>query len=431
MSFIEEIKSKIGEDSYLKLDRKANGLFSILKPNSSLTFNSINDDLIVELIKEFELFEEKGLKITPIDVINIIYKCKLLKSCKSNEDYRKKVAGLNYVDEFDFFIPWEKRNISLDDLIQEYFERLKSKIVEHTLIIEINSFNGNTYQIQSFLDNLFKSLNYPFKSYIDPSYVINEHKRLESLTESDFESAKTYFNSPSIGFSATGSLLYCRSYSNFFLKSFLSLLKVGGFIYPGQVEFGGNVATAIQAPNFPVFLGTSSIGLFVWDEDKKEPLTKIPDGCLSRSFGNRSMSKMWLDIRTFHKISNFISDNSPIFELLKKPWNNKVRKDVLPTLDILNSTVHSIDIGAKILLTYCCLEHLFVPMGGRVNNKEHIVNNINLLDSSLNDWFVELYDYRCDYAHKGYIRYNDDTLNFIRISIYNVLVLLRKKLSQT
>jgi hypothetical protein len=431
MSFIEEIKSNIGEETYLKLDRSANGLFSQLKSNPSLSFKSMIEDLLIKLVNECELFENKGLRINPIDVINILYKCKLIKSCKTKEDYDKKIVGYNYVDEFDFFIPWAKKDTDINVLIQEYHERLKSLIKEHTLLIEINSFNGNNYEIQSFLDNLFRELKYPFKTFIDSSFIISEHKKLGLVFESNLENAQSYFCSPSIGFSVSGSLLYCRWYSNFWLKSFLSLLKVGGFIYPGQIEFGCNIVTAIQAPNFPVFLGTYSKGIYIWDEDKKELLTKIPDGCLSRSYGNRSITKMWLDIRTFTYIRKFIVDNRPIFESLKNPWNIKVQKDILPTLDIMSSTIYSIDIGAKILLTYCCLEHLFVPLNVKINNKSYIVENINSLDPSLNDWFEELYKYRCDYAHKGYIKGNNKILDFIKISMFNVLILLRKKISQT
>lgn len=431
MSFIEEIKTVIGEELYSNLNKLANGVFSQksqVYSNTPIGQNSYIEEILPKLVIECELFENKNLKISPIDVINILYKCKLVKASKTLEDYNKKIVGYNLVDEFDFFIPWAERDNSEESLIQDYFERLKSFLKSNTLIVEISSFNGGSYEIQCFFDNLFKELNYPFRAYIDSVKICQEHKKLESLAEYDLEKAKNYFSSPSIGFTVYGSSLYCRWYSNIWLKSLISLLKIGGFIYPGQIEFGDNVA-AIQAPNYPVFLGTASRGCFIWNEDKKEPLIKIPDGCLSRSFGNRSITKMWLDIRTFEYIKKFMLGNRPIFELLKNPWNKYIQNDITPTIDILSSTIHSTDIGAKILLVYCCLEHLFVPSNIKTNNRNYIIGGIYSLDRELIGWFDELYGYRCDYAHKGYIKGNEKILEFIQLSILNTLTLLRLKLN--
>ena len=431
MSFLEDIQVSIGKDIYSQLNNVANSLFSKKKqisPDCQSIQRYFTEKLLPELTIECELFESKNIKISPLDIVNILYKCKLLKSCSTYEEYREKTVGYNLVDEFNFFIPWENRDKSEISLIETYFERLKSNLKTNTLIVEINSFNGADYEIQCFFDNLFERLNYPFTGFIESDKLSEEYKTHTMILEAQLDNVKNYFSAPSIGFSIYGSTFYCRWYSNIWLKSFLSLLKIGGFVFPGQVEFGHNIAS-IQAPIYPVFLGSASKGCFIWDQDRVIPLIKIPDGCLSRSFGNRSITKMWLDIRTFNGIRGFIIENKPILDQLRNPWKRHNLDDVTPTLDILSSATQSTDIGAKILMIYCCLEHLFVPHSVRTGNKSYIVGGIYSLDTRLIEWFEELYIFRCNYAHKGYIKGDDKLLEFIKISISNTLRLLRLKLN--
>src|SRR5579863_9096469 len=79
------------------------------------------------------------------------------------------------------------------------------------------------------------------------------------------------------------------------------------------------------------------MGSLVWDEDKKGSSTKLPDGCLFRSFGFRGISKMWLDKRNFGAIKDFMEKHKVIFENLKNPWVLRNVSEVAPTLDILSS----------------------------------------------------------------------------------------------
>lgn len=136
---------------------------------------------------------------------------------------------------------------------------------------------------------------------------------------------------------------------------------------------------------------------------------------------------MWMDIRNFRLIQEFVFYNEYIFKSIKNPWNTINQKSITPTLDILNSAISSTDIGAKILLIYCCLEHLFVHKSIKINNKEIIVEGITSLDSQFLSWFDKLYDYRCDYAHKGYIKRDETTIEFIKKSIENIFMLLKLK----
>jgi len=110
---------------------------------------------------------------------------------------------------------------------------------------------------------------------------------------------------------------------------------------------------------------------------------------------------MWLDLRNFSKIKQFMLDHRAIFEHLKYPWNATNTGDVAPTLDILSSATQIPDLGAKILLIYCCLEHLFVPEQAGAENKKYIIGGLKALKPQLSSWFDKLYQQRCAYAHKG------------------------------
>jgi hypothetical protein len=138
---------------------------------------------------------------------------------------------------------------------------------------------------------------------------------------------------------------------------------------------------------------------------------------------------MWLDLRNRPAIKQFMVDHKCIFAHLTNPWSDKSSRDVAPVLDILSSATQIPDLGAKLLLIYCCLEHLFVPPQAGAENSQYIIGGLNALKPGLTKWFKELYDQRCEYAHKGFVLRTDKTLALIRDSMKNVMTLLAAKLS--
>jgi hypothetical protein len=86
------------------------------------------------------------------------------------------------------------------------------------------------------------------------------------------------------------------------------------------------------------------------------------------------------------------------------------------------------DDGAKLLLTYCCLEHLFVPQGFKRDNKKYIIGGLNALRPDLLKWFEDLYERRCAYAHKGFLVPGEQGRGLTVESIKNVLALVMAKL---
>jgi hypothetical protein len=281
---------------------------------------------------------------------------------------------------------------------------------------------------QKFFDGLFAKLGFPFMCYFDDDYLIEEHKRLEpGLRSYDQVNARRFFSAPSIGFKIAGSRNYCLLHSSMWLRTFLNLLRIASYIHPGQRSFGWDVT--MKAPTYPVFLGDHALGVLKYDQDEKESWAKIPDGCLFLSFGYRGLSNMWLDLRTFAGIEKFMLDHKVILDCLKNPWNASSIRDVAPALDILSSATKIPDLGAKILLVYCCLEHLFVPKGTYGENKKYIVGGMNALGPQLIPWFDRLYNLRCAYAHRGFVLRDVETMALVADSMKNVMSLLAAKLS--
>ena len=386
--------------------------------------------LFGDLISECELFKEIGLKFSPLDVVRILFKSKLLFAVKDKKEYDQR-GGMSFFVESTFVFVWEERANGIDAVISEHLERLDNTITEKTLITEISHFNANTGDPRKFLENLFQKLNLPLVCFFDDDTLIQKHKELEpGLKDYTLSRAKSFFCSPSIGFTSIGSSIYIHLYASAYMRTFLNLLRIAGFMYRPQMDFGqSNVE--FTAPKTPVILGTHSSGCFCWEEDSKKPWEKIPDGCLFLSFGYRGLSKMWLDERSFGGIEKFFLENRIVLDRLENPWTAQNINDLIPSVDILSSVTQIPDLGAKILLIYCCLEHLFVPKNIRRDNIKYIIGGINALIPDLLPWFNRLYSMRCDYAHKGFILRNDEARKLIFESIGNTISLLAAKLKQS
>jgi hypothetical protein len=314
-------------------------------------------------------------------------------------------------------------------LEDRYVSGLETDIQERTLISPINSLNPDqrgTDQQQNFFEDLFQTLTIPLVIFLDD--LIEKHKQHEpGLGTYELDTAKKFFSAPSLGCTTTGTETYCFWLGTVWLRTFLNMLRIACFINPGQIDFFLNAK--MEPPTFPVFLGRHAQGAYQWQEDKKESWEKLPDGSLFRSWGFRGLSNMWLDLRNSPAVKQFMLDHKCIFVHLRNPWSEKSARDVAPVLDILSSATQIPDLGAKLLLMYCCLEHLFVPSQAGAENSKFIIGGLNALKPGLATWFRDLYDQRCEYAHKGFVLRTDRTLALIRDSMKNVMTLLAAKLS--
>lgn len=61
--------------------------------------------------------------------------------------------------------------------------------------------------------------------------------------------------------------------------------------------------------------------------------------------------------------------------------------DIVPTLDTVSSLTQAPDLGAKVLLIYCCLEHLFVPSDAGAEDSKYILGGLKALQPQLIPWF--------------------------------------------
>jgi hypothetical protein len=441
MNAIEDLKKNIGTSVFDEIEKESEKEVALAMKMPLLDQWKKDkyyhpENVVAKLLKECFLFEEKGLKISPLDIFNILFTCKIFLASKTENEYHQRAGGAYFHDEYRFTIPWKDKGTSFDDLCNQYLTRLDNLKKERVLLTQISSFkdigmslNGSEAKTsQTFFIELFKKINIPYLPFFDGNHLIKLHKEIEpNLSSYDIGKAKYLFQPPSFGYKTFGSEMYCRLYSSAWLRVFLNMLRISGFIYPGQIDFGQSNVSII-APTSPVFLSTSTWGGYSWDEDKKEPWSKIPDGCLFLSFGYRGLSEMWIDERTFGGIEKFFIENEKIFECLKNPWSKRNLYDVMPTLDILSSATQIPDTGAKVLQIYCCLEHLFVPKNIVKDNKKYIVGAINALKPELLDWFNELYQLRCMYAHKGFVLRDEKTRTLITTSIQNTMILLVAKL---
>jgi hypothetical protein len=281
--------------------------------------------------------------------------------------------------------------------------------------------------VQRFFEQLFQKLHAPFVAFVNQDSLMDKYKQMQpGLREYTNERCQQYFYAPSLGFTVTGSESYCYLYAAAWLRTLLQLLRIAAFVFPPQIDSHENVS--FLPPKGPVWLGSNALASYSWLEGAFESWRKSPDGNLFVSFGYRRLSNMWLDNRTFPRIEAFVVQNKRMLESMMRPWKDQPLRDVLPTLDLLNTMTQLPDDGAKLLLLYCCLEHLFVPPNFTRDNKKYIIGGVNALRPDLLKWFDDLYRRRCAYAHKGFITPAEQTRGLMVESVTNVLALITAKL---
>lgn len=435
MSYLDAIKNQIGKDCFAHLEKEADDELSLaLKMPLK---NQYGDPqyyqkrvIFGKLFPDCDFFDEKRLSILPIDLVNAMFRAKLLFASQGENSFLKRSG-----EGIDAMSIWSKKPAKIEEALEGFFEWIKNSIKERTLLTQLSSFippnkNGSRdYEaVQKFFEQLFQKLGFPFVAFVNRDALMEKYKQMErGLVEYTEKHCQEYFYAPSIGYTATGSESYCYVYAAAMLRTFLQLLRIAGFVHAPQIDSHEDVS--FLPPKGSVWLGSRSIGANSWLEGGFESWRKSPDGNLFISFGYRRLSNIWLDNRTFQRIEDFILKNKRILESMKHPCKEKVLRDVVPTLDLLNTVTQLPDEGVKLLLLYCCLEHLFVPQGYSRDNKKYIIGGLNALRPDLLQWFNELYELRCDYAHKGFLDAGTQTRGLMVESVNNVLALIMAKLA--
>ena len=121
---MQTIREQIGEEIYTHLEAEAKKKlllamqFVIIDKYRQEHYYYIRS-LLTHLIKEFQIFEEKGFKFTPIDIVRIIFESKLLYPCQSEKEYTQRGGG-NFMEESPFIFLWEERNQAVDVVINNH-----------------------------------------------------------------------------------------------------------------------------------------------------------------------------------------------------------------------------------------------------------------------------------------------------------------------
>jgi hypothetical protein len=436
MSYLDAIKNQIGQDRFDRLEREADKELS-LALNTPLK-NQYGDTqyygkrvLIGDLFPDCHFFDENGLGILPTDLVDAMFRAKLLFASHDKKSFEQRSGEGSYALGI-----WSHKPAKFDEALECFFDWIKDSIKERTLLTQLSSFIGPTKNgsgqddeaVQKFFEQLFQKLGAPFVAFVNQEALMDRYKQMQpGLLEHREEHCQQYFYTPSIGFTVSGSSSYCYLYAEAWLRTFLQLLRIAGFVRAPQIDSHDDVS--FLPPKGPVWLGSRAEAAYSWTEGAFESWRKSPDGNLFLSFGYRRLSNMWLDNRTFRRIEGFVFDNRRILESMKHPWKEKTLRDVVPTLDLLNAVTQIPDEGAKLLLLYCCLEHLFVPPNFTRDNKKYIIGGINALRPDLLKWFNDLYNRRCAYAHKGFLVPGEQTRGLMVESVNNVLALIMAKLA--
>jgi hypothetical protein len=438
VKYIDTIKNHIGQDRFERLQREADKELSVALKTPLK--NQYGDKqyyrkrvIIDDLFPDYHFFDEKGLGVLPTDLLDALFRAKLLFASQDEDSFLQRSGEGSFALGI-----WSRKPAKYDEALEAFFEWINDSIKERTLLTQLSSFigpsksgsGGDQQAVEKFFEQLFQKLGAPFIAFVDQEALMDKYKQMQpGLLEYAKERCQQYFYAPSIGFTVSGSESYCYLYASAWLRTFLQILRIAGFVHAPQIDSHTDVS--FLPPKGSVWLGSHTEAAYSWTEGAFEPWRKSPDGNLFLSFGYRRLSNMWLDNRTFRRIESFVVDNRKILESMKHPWKENPLRDVIPTLDLLNSVTQMPDEGAKLLLLYCCLEHLFVPPNFTRDNRKYIIGGMNALRPELLKWFDELYKRRCAYAHKGFIVPGEQTRGLMVESVKNVLALITAKLANS
>ena len=282
------VKAKIGESAYSHIEKEAEKEVALAMQMPLL--DEIHRAryykpraMLGEFLGELESFEKVGLKISPMDLMTLLFKCKLLPAANSQEEFGQRCGGLfpPLVDPA-LVVRSSEKGDKVDVLVDKHLTQLEASVRERILVTPVNSFqalSGDSNHQASF-EKLFEGLGAPFVCYFEGPHLVEKHKQFEpGRIAYGLDDAKDFFCASSIGFRCVGSRDYCFWYSTTWLRTLLNLLRIGSYIHPGQVDFGLQ-GVQMSAPTFPVFVGEHAKGFYKWDEDKSQSWAKIPDGCL-------------------------------------------------------------------------------------------------------------------------------------------------------
>jgi hypothetical protein len=197
MSFLATVKGKIGNELYALLEKEAE------KEVAAAIQMPLKDQYrqdqhywpkffrLTNLLSECQRFEALGLRISPADVIDALFKCKLLFAAQNEDEYMQRIGG----GMRNFGLWRYKSSGTVDEIIEQRFEALGDSLKERTLLAEANSFIGlDPNQAgkahQKFFEELFAKLDAPFVAFFDDGNLLAKYKSAEPSFREEYYDEK-------------------------------------------------------------------------------------------------------------------------------------------------------------------------------------------------------------------------------------------------
>src|SRR5579864_6000175 len=128
MSFLDTVKAKVGKEAYLDIEKKAEKEVALAmqmplrdqyhqENHYRLPFHGEFPN--ADLLNAFECFERAGLKVSPTDLIKILFNCKLLFACQSEHEFGQRRGGLfPMLEDSALITRWSEKSEGIDVLIE-------------------------------------------------------------------------------------------------------------------------------------------------------------------------------------------------------------------------------------------------------------------------------------------------------------------------
>ena len=245
MSYLDTVKSQIGQERFDRLEKEADKELS--RALNTPLKNEYGDKqyyrkriLIGDLFPDCDYFDENGMRILPTDLVHAIFRAKLLFASLDEESFLQRSG-----EGSSALGIWNHKPATYDEALGCFFEWIRDSIKERTLLTQLTSFIGPSRSgcvedhqaVEKFFEQLFRKLRAPFVAFVDQEALKGTFKQMEpGLREYTDERCQQLFYAPSIGFTVNGSESYCYLYAAAWLKTFLQLLRIAGFVYAPQID---------------------------------------------------------------------------------------------------------------------------------------------------------------------------------------------------
>lgn len=167
MSFMEKIKEILSPETWVLLEKQAGNMvseslkMSLVEDYRDNYYRQNEKDIFKILLSHSEEFERVGLKISPQDIVSILFRSQILFATTTVREFEQRSGGY-FPRTYLAPISFAKKSKGIDVLRQECFNELETFIEERILLSTITCFHPQEGNEESF-NNLFKKLNIPFQ----------------------------------------------------------------------------------------------------------------------------------------------------------------------------------------------------------------------------------------------------------------------------